>query len=67
MVNADYYAINPIRQTNTAIMIKCINSNLPSRSELVKHKKHIYIIVYVEKIYDGTYDARGELYNGLYK
>ena len=66
MLNADYYAVNRITVTDNVITIKCINNNLPLRSELILYKKRVFIVVYVENMCKDEYYARCEIYNGLY-
>ena len=67
MLNADYYAVNRITVTDSVITIKCINDNLPLRSELIRYKKRVFIVVYVENMRNDEYYARCEIYNGLYR
>ena len=66
MVDAEYYAVNRITVTNDVITIECSNKNLPLRSELIRYKKRVFIVVYVENMYNGAYFARCDVLNGLY-
>jgi hypothetical protein len=61
MVNAENYAINPIRATFTALSIDCTKNNLPRLCELVKWQNKVYIVVYIVDNYNGLYNVRCEL------
>lgn len=61
MRDIKFYAIKPIRATFNAIMVQCIENNLPSPAELLMWQNRTYIVVYIVSNYKGMYNVRCEL------
>lgn len=47
MRHVEFYSLNLIRETKYAITIICTKNRIPLLSELLKHKKEVFKVVYI--------------------